>query len=73
MGGTVSSDGILDNLTPVVAGGELDVNDAPVIVDASSHTITIGNQAYKLGDLLSLLSRGITTTVYASFFLHCRQ
>lgn len=54
--GAVTSGGILNGLTPVVAGGDLEVNNSPALVDASDHTVTVGGEAYGLSDVLGALA-----------------
>lgn len=50
--GAITSGGILNGLTPVDAGGKLEVDNSPAIVDASGHTVAIGEKSYGVGDVL---------------------
>ncbi|AQS84020.1 hypothetical protein A0U92_03685 [Acetobacter aceti] len=57
-GSTVMSGGILVNITPVTGGGELEANGSAALVDASGHTVAVGGQDYRVGDVLDALVDG---------------
>lgn len=54
--GSASASGVLSNLTPVTAGGVLEVNNTPALVDASDMTITVGGMTYSANEAVELLS-----------------
>lgn len=57
--GSATASGVLSDLTPVTAGGTLDVNGSAASVDATEHTVTLGGLAYPVGQVAAALASGL--------------